>query len=139
MISDNSDISKPCGGILTYSFLCLIYAIYGIPAAVSLLSIAVRSLRSPSSSMNFRSFLKIGSIFTLEKSTFSVQCCKALHPLDSVQISLLFSLFSLHLYVHISYTAPPFCMKKLTLKPILDSMVEWGTPIKKCRKMHFSD
>ena len=42
-ISDNSDISKPCGGILTYSFLCLIYAIYGIPAAVSLLSIAVRS------------------------------------------------------------------------------------------------
>ena len=33
MISDNSDISKPCGGILTYSFLCLIYAIYGIPVS----------------------------------------------------------------------------------------------------------
>lgn len=27
----------------------------------------------------------------------------------------------------------------LTLKPILDSMVEWGNVYKKCRKKHFSD
>ena len=37
-----------------------------------------------------------------------VQCCKALPLPDSGQISLLISLFSLHLYVHIPYTAPPF-------------------------------
>ena len=38
----------------------------------------------------------------------SAQCCKALPLPDSVQISLPFSLFSLHLYVHIPYTTLSF-------------------------------
>ena len=53
----------------------------------------------------------IGHFMESERGT-SVQCCKALPLPDSIQISLPFSLFSLHLYVHIPYTAPPFLHEK---------------------------
>ena len=50
---------------------------------------------------------------TLPRRSFLVCAIyKALPLPDSVQISLLFSLFSLNLYVHIPYTAPPFLHKK---------------------------
>ena len=46
---------------------------------------------------------------------YIIQVCSILFPVPARQllsqsfcISLLFSLFSLHLYVHIPYTAPPF-------------------------------
>ena len=51
-------------------------------------------------------------LLSLTPGISSVQCCKALPLPDSGQISSLFSLFSLHLYVHIPYTAPPFLHEK---------------------------